>query len=69
MMTKYANGRSGIRVGVSEKWMTEPSGRAHEKTLTEVRDDMRVKRAMQRAVGRDVAPQYLVDSIRNLIRG
>lgn len=69
-MTKYANGRSGIKLGTSRPWMidVEPYARTPEKTLTEVRDDMRLRRVMQRAFRRDAAPQYLVDSIRNMIR-
>ena len=69
-MTKYVNGRSGIRLGASRAWMidVEPYARTPEKTLTEVRDEIRLKRAMQRAVCRETAPQHLVDSIRNLIR-
>jgi hypothetical protein len=69
-MTKYANGRTGIRLGASRCWMidVEPYARTPEKTLTEVRDDMRLRRAMQRAFRRDAAPQYLVDSIRNMIK-
>lgn len=46
----------------------EPYARTPEKTLTDVRDEIRLKRAMQRAVCLETAPQYLVDSIRNLIR-
>ncbi len=70
MMTKYANGRSGIKPGASIDWMinVEPYARTSEKTLTEVRDDMRLRRAMQHAFRRDAAPQHLVDSIRNMIR-
>jgi hypothetical protein len=69
-MTKYASGRSGIKLGASRDWMidVEPYARTPEKTLTEVRDDMRLRWAMQRALRRDAAPQSLVDSIRNMIR-
>ncbi len=38
------------------------------KTLSEVRDDMRLKRLLQRAVLADAAPQSLIDSIRGKIR-
>lgn len=70
MITKYANGRSGICLGVSKGWMidVESYARTPEKILTEVRDEIRLKRVMQRAVCREAAPQHLVDSIRNLIR-
>ncbi len=70
MMTKYANGRSGINLGVSKGWLidVESYARTPEKTLTEVRDEIRLKRAMRRAVCRETAPQHLVDSIRTLIR-
>ena len=70
MMTKYANGRSGTKLGASRDWLIdmEPYARTPQKSFTEVRDDLRLKRAMQRAVHRDSAPQHLVDSIRNMIR-
>ena len=70
MMTKYANGRSGINLGVSKDWVidVESHARTPEKTLTEVRDEIRLKRAVQRAVCSETAPPHLVDSIRNLIR-
>ncbi len=69
-MTKYVNERSGLKLAASRNWMfdVEPYLRIPPKTLPEVRDDQHLKRAMQRAVRRDAAPQYLVDSIRNMIR-
>ena len=71
MMAKYVNGRSEISLGASRAWMidVEPYAREPEKTLTEVREDMRLRRAMQRAVSRETAPKHLVDSIRNMICG
>jgi hypothetical protein len=39
------------------------------KTLSDVRDDQRLRQMLKRAVNRDRAPQWLVDSIRSGIRG
>ena len=69
-MTKHANGRSGLTWAASGNWMfeAEPYSRTQPESFLEVRDDLRLKRAMRRAVRRDQAPQHLVDSIRNMIR-
>lgn len=37
-------------------------------SLEQVRDDQRLRRALKRAVTRDLAPQSLIDSIRREIR-
>jgi hypothetical protein len=39
------------------------------KSLHDVRDDLRLKRALRRAVERDFAPQSLIDAIKKGIRG
>lgn len=68
MITKYVNGRSGIKLGAGRGGMVNAYDGWPEKSLPEVRDDVRLRRAMQRALRRDAAPEYLVDSIRNMIR-
>jgi hypothetical protein len=40
----------------------------HVTSLEQVRDDERLRRALKRAVGRDLAPQSLIDSIKSGIR-
>lgn len=39
-----------------------------ERSFADVRDDLKVKRALRRAVMRDLAPQRLIDAIRSEIR-
>jgi hypothetical protein len=48
-------------------FVTNSRGRA--KTLLDVRDELRVKSALRRAVNRDFAPQSLIDAIKKGIRG
>ena len=69
-MAKYSSGRSGLTLAPSGKWIfdVETHSRKHQKSFTEVRDDLRLKRAIQHAVRRHSAPKHLVDSIRNMIR-
>jgi hypothetical protein len=69
-MTDHSNGRSGLKPVASGNRIfdVELYSRAQQKTFSEVSDDLRLKRAMRRAVLRDSAPQHLVDSIRNMIR-
>ena len=70
-MTKFSNGRASLRLVGSRNWMfeVEPRSRTPQTTLADVRDDLRLKRVLQRAVARDYAPQSLIDSIRAGIRG
>lgn len=69
-MTKYSNGRSGLKPVASGNWNfeVEPFSRVPQKSFTDVRDDLRLKRALQHAVRSERAPQHLVNSIRNMIR-
>lgn len=69
-MTKHSNGRSGLKPAAfgSCNFGLEPFSRTPRKSFAEVRDDMRLKRAIQRAVRCDSAPSHLVDSIRKMIR-
>lgn len=46
----------------------EPYARPQTPTLVEVRDNLRLKKHLKRAVERDVAPQSLIESIRAGIR-
>ncbi len=46
----------------------EPYARTGPRTLDEVADDERLKRAIRRTVAKTVAPSYLIDTIRNEIR-
>lgn len=69
-MTKYSNDGSGMKQYAGRNWIfdVEPFLGKEQQSFTEVRDDLRLKRAIRRAVCRDSAPQHLVDSILNMIR-
>lgn len=69
-MTKYSNGRSGLKPAASENCIfeVEPFSRVTQKSFTDVRDELRLKRALQHAIRRERAPQHLVDSIRDMIK-
>ena len=68
-MTDHSNDRSRLRSALGDRiFDVELYSQAQRKTFTEVRDDLRLKCAMRRAVSRDSAPQHLVNSIRNMIR-
>jgi hypothetical protein len=51
-------------------WMleVEPYFRTDGKTLSELREDLRLKKLLRRAVNREVAPLSLIESIRAGIR-
>lgn len=70
MMTRYPDKRRQLKLAVSRDWMfdVDPYLRTVPKTLPEVRDDLYLKRALQRVVRRGAAPQYLIESIRKMIR-
>ena len=53
----------------NRSWMFDVDIRMPVKTLHDVRDDLRLKRALKRAVERDLAPQSLIDAIKKGIRG
>ncbi|HRJ90116.1 MAG: hypothetical protein JNK51_07430 [Blastocatellia bacterium] len=69
-MTKYSSVGSGFKQMSSRNRIfdVEPFSRKEQMSLTEVRDGLRLKRALKRAIGRDSAPQRLVDSILSMIR-
>jgi hypothetical protein len=46
----------------------EPYSRLHDETLADVRDNLRLKRYLKRAVEREVAPLSLIQSIKDQIR-
>ena len=55
---------------VRMNWLfdVEPYARPQTNTLVEVRNNLRLKKHLKRAVERDVAPQSLIESIRAGIR-
>lgn len=53
----------------NRSWMFDIDTRMPVKTLHDVRDDLRMKHALKRAVERDLAPQSLIDAIKKGIRG
>jgi hypothetical protein len=69
-MTDHSNGRSRLKPATLSNRIfdVELYPQAQQKTFSEVRDYLLLKRAMRRAVLRDSAPHHLVDSIRNMIR-
>ena len=70
-MTKFSNGRASLKLVSSRNWMfdIEPYSRMPQQTFADVNDDLRLRRVLKRAVARDYAPQRLIDSIRQGIRG
>ena len=70
-MTKFSNSRASLKLVASRNWIfdAEPYSRIHRKSFDEASDDVRLKRVLKRAVEWDVAPQYLIDSIRRSLRG
>ena len=46
----------------------EPYDRPRTESLADVRDNLRLKKFLKRAVDRDVAPKSLIESIRSGIR-
>ena len=55
---------------VRMNWLfdVEPFDRPEPETIADVRDNLRLKRILKRAVERDVAPLSLIESIRSGIR-
>jgi hypothetical protein len=51
-------------------WMfeVEPYSRSHGESLQNLRDNLRLKKAMKRAVEQDVAPLSLIEAVRAGIR-
>jgi len=46
----------------------EPYSRMNRESLQELRDNLRLKKAMKRAIGHDAAPASLIEAIRRGIR-
>ena len=46
----------------------EPYSRSQNESLSELRDNLRLKKAMRRAVENDFAPIELIENIRTMIR-
>lgn len=55
---------------VRTNWLfeIEPYSRSQNQSLAELRDNIRLKKMLKRAVRRDVAPLSLIESIRSGIR-
>ena len=68
-MTRFSNGTAKLVPVDNRSWMFDIDTRMPVKTLHDVRDDLRLKRALKRAVERDLAPQSLIDAIKKGIRG
>ena len=68
-MTRFSNGTAKLMPIGNRSWMFDSDTRMPVKTLHDVRDDLRLKRALRRAVERDFAPQSLIDAIKKGIRG
>ena len=68
-MTRFSNGTARLRPAGNRSWMSDVDTRMPAKTLHDVRDDLRLKRALRRAVEGDVTPQSLIDAIKKGIRG
>lgn len=68
-MTRFSKGMAKLKAVSDRSWIFDSDTRTPAKTLHDVRDDLRLKRALRRAVQRDLAPQSLIDSIKKGIRG
>ena len=55
---------------VRPNWLfeIEPYSRSQNESLSELRDNLRLKKAMRRAVENDFAPMELIENIRTMIR-
>lgn len=69
-MTKYAEILEKKRGCAGRNWMTaaEPYSKLALKTFDQVKAELKLSRALKKAVLRDSAPQGLIDSIRDGIR-
>jgi hypothetical protein len=56
--------------GVRTNWLfeVEPYSRSHGESLSDLRDNLRLKNALRRAVENDFAPIELIENIRTMIR-
>lgn len=59
-----------LETRIRTNWLfeTEPYSRTRTETLADIRDNLRLKKHLQRAVQKDVAPRSLIESIRAGIR-
>ena len=66
-MDKFPKTRSMVR---QMDWPpgVEPYSRLHDETLADVRDNLRLKRYLKRALESEVAPLSLIQSIKDQIR-
>lgn len=55
--------------GVERNFGIDELLRESNSSLEQIRDDQRLKDALKRAVDREKAPQWLINSIRDSIRG
>ncbi|MGB2914378.1 MAG: hypothetical protein WBB81_12560, partial [Pyrinomonadaceae bacterium] len=60
-MNRSSNWCEKTMRAASRSWMFDVDCQIPVKTLHDVRDDLRLKRALKRAVERDLAPQSLID--------
>lgn len=68
-MTKCTDRRWGMMSGASAKWLVDGVDLvAAQATLSEARDNLRLREHVRRAMRRESAPKHLVDRIRNMIR-
>lgn len=70
-MRRFSSGKAKLSLVGDRTWLfdVDPHSRVPTKTLLNVRDDLRLKSALRRAVNRDFAPQSLIDAIKKDIRG
>jgi hypothetical protein len=70
-MTRFSSGKAKLSLVEDRMWTFDfdTNSRGRAKTLLDVRDELRVKSALRRAVNRDFAPQSLIDAIKKGIRG
>jgi len=67
-MNKVQSARKGL-FGVEPNPGIDELLRAARPSFEQIRDDRRLKVALKRAVNREKAPRWLVDSIRDSVRG
>lgn len=71
-MSKFLDGACRYNRTFAKDRLTIPEMAFFEKgpeSLETVRENLKLKRALKRAVEREFAPQSLIDSIRDRIRG
>lgn len=70
-MTRFSSGKAKLSLVGDRMWTVDfdPNSLGRAKTLVDVRDELRVKSALKRAVNRESAPQSLIDAIKKNIRG